>query len=273
MGCCMSSRAATEPRQPKSPGHHCSSPKLPAPEPNSSHVPITSVEEETVKEVLSETPISKVPQTSPSAQQETTQIPIVHESKTQKNKRKEEEVQAERTPEISQASEICSVTDTYSTATTATTATAVTEIRDDEVTSKKRVNRSPSSLPRKRPHNGERERGAKTPGKRELSGQVRTAQRNVGSRRVGRELGEKSGRRSRSPATRMSSGGVLRGGRAGGSPAKVTGKSSGRQVEMGSGAKEEEKREENDSVLKQEQGNESASLENPLVSMECFIFL
>ncbi|KAF2283199.1 hypothetical protein GH714_043529 [Hevea brasiliensis] len=167
-----------------------------------------------------------------------------------------------------------SVTNTYSTATTATTATAVTEIRDDEVTSKKRVNRSPSKLPRKRPYNGERERGIKPPGKGELSSQATTTQRNVGSSRVGRDLGERSGRRSRSPATRKTSGGVSRGGRAGGSPANVTGKSGGRRGEAGSGVKKEEKREENDSVLmQQQQGNEPVSLENPLLSFECFIFV
>ncbi|KAJ9170996.1 hypothetical protein P3X46_019051 [Hevea brasiliensis] len=275
MGCCMSSRAVREPHQPKAPDYHRPPPKRPAPEPKSSHVPITSLDEETVKEVLSETPIPKVPQMSPSPQQKNTQNPVVYEPKSQENKRKEEkEEEVERTPEISQASEICSVTNTYSTATTATTATAVTEIRDDEVTSKKRVNRSPSKLPRKRPYNGERERGIKPPGKRELSSQATTTQRNVGSSRVGRDLGERSARRSRSPATRKTSGGVSRGGRAGGSPANVTGKSGGRRGEAGSGVKKEEKREENDSVLmQQQQGNEPVSLENPLLSFECFIFV
>lgn len=85
---------------------------------------------------------------------------------------------------------------------------------------------------------------------------IRTAagQRNVGSRGVRIDFG-------RSPATRTA-GGAGRG-RAGASP----GKAGGRSVE-----RKNKEDSENGSVLRQqEEGNES--LENPLVSLECFIFL
>ncbi|KDP24174.1 hypothetical protein JCGZ_25831 [Jatropha curcas] len=297
MGCCISSKAKTDPHHPRTLNHR-SPPKPLTPEPKRSHVAVTppppSLEEETVKEVLSETPIPKPPQTqtTPLTQQKIAETPTVQEPKSQpqtftNNKRiKEEkdEEEVERTPEVSQASELCSL-DTYSTATTATTTTTtVTEIREDEVTSKKRVNRSPAKVPRKRPYNGERERGPKLPArmerppvKRELSGQARSGQRNnVGSSRVGRDLGERSGRRSRSPATRTSASGALKG-RAGGSPWKLNGKSltakSGdKPVEEGEGSEGKKvEKSENDNVSMQQQGNES--LDNPLVSLECFIFL
>ncbi|XP_061972530.1 uncharacterized protein LOC133694848 [Populus nigra] len=223
------------------------------PQPRKPHVSTTSAspppEEETVKEVLSETPIIL------ELQMTTTQT---QEPKTlmQRNRKKHQEDQ-----EISQASETCSnITGTLSTPTTTTTTattttTTITEIREDEVTSKKRVNRSPAKVHRKRPYTGDRERVLKYPVK--TTGQViRTAagQRNVGSRGVRSDFG-------RSPATRTA-GGAGRG-RAGAIP----GKAGGRSVE--SKNKEDS---ENGSVLRQqEEGNES--LENPLVSLECFIFL
>ncbi|KAJ6737091.1 hypothetical protein OIU85_019186 [Salix viminalis] len=122
--------------------------------------------------------------------------------------------------EISQASEICSnITDTLSTATatTTTTTTTITEIREDEATSRKRVNRSPAKVHRKRPYNGDRERVLRYPAK--TTGQViRTAagQPSVGSRGGRSDFG-------RSPATRTAAIGVGRG-RAGTKPGKVTGK-------------------------------------------------
>ena len=94
---------------------------------------------------------------------------------------------------------------------------------------------------------------------------IRTAagQSNVGCSGVRRDFG-------RSPGTRTA-GGVGRG-RVGASPGKVTGEAGGRSVER-------KKNEEsvNGAVVRrrqqqqQEEGNES--LENPLVSLESFIFL
>nr|XP_034915636.1 uncharacterized protein LOC118049688 [Populus alba] len=244
MGCCFSYTDTTKrgPSHPKPPSrHHHHSP----PQPHKPNVTATRtpppLEEETVKEVLSETPI------------------IVKPQKT--------------TPEISQASEICSnITDTLSeaTTTTAATTTTITDIREDEVTSKKRVNKSPVKVPKKRPHTGDRERVPKPPAKTTGQVMIRTAagQSNVGSSGVRRDFG-------RSPGTRTA-GGVGRG-RVGASPGKGTGEAGGRSVER-------KKNEEsvNGAVLRrrqqQEEGNESLenpheSLENPLVSLESFIFL
>ncbi|PRQ53053.1 hypothetical protein RchiOBHm_Chr2g0162231 [Rosa chinensis] len=92
--------------------------------------------------------------------------------------------------------------------------------------------------------------------------------------------------RSRSPATR-NAGGVNRAGR-GKSPAKVTGRAGGSSSSVGveesekkgnnepkeevlAGKKEPEEEQRNDGVSQPQQGKES--LDNPLVSLECFIFV
>uniref|UniRef100_A0A6N2LXQ5 Uncharacterized protein n=1 Tax=Salix viminalis TaxID=40686 RepID=A0A6N2LXQ5_SALVM len=254
MGCCISSdnnnnkRGSSDPK----PLRHRHSPPQP-------HVSTTCtsppLEEETVKEVLSETPIILKPQrrTSPLTTTQTQEPKTLMQSNIQEHQ------------EISQASEICSnITDTLSTATatttTTTTTTTITEIREDEATSRKRVNRSPAKVHRKRPYNGDRERVLRYPAK--TTGQViRTAagQPSVGSRGGRSDFG-------RSPATRTAAIGVGRG-RAGTKPGKVTGKAGGRSVE-----RKNMEDSANGSVLRQQpEGNES--LENPLVSLECFIFL
>ncbi|KAG6767230.1 hypothetical protein POTOM_028423 [Populus tomentosa] len=221
------------------------------------------------QEVLSETPIIVKPQKTPpvSTAAAATTTTQTQEPKilTPKNNKKHQEDQ-----EISQASEICSnITDTLSeaTTTTAATTTTITDIREDEVTSKKRVNKSPAKLPKKHPHTGDRERVPKPPAKTTGQVMIRTAagQSNVGSSGVRRDFG-------RSPGTRTA-GGVGRG-RVGASPGKVTGEAGGRSVE---GKKNDES--VNGAVLRrrrrrqqqEEEGNES--LENPLVSLESFIFL
>ncbi|KAB5556588.1 hypothetical protein DKX38_007497 [Salix brachista] len=245
MGCCISSNNNSKrgSRNPK-----------PPPQPRKPHVSTTCtsppLEEETVKEVLSETPIILKPQrtSSPLTTIQTQEPKTLMQSNIQEHQ------------EISQASEICSnITDTLSTSTTTTT-TTITEIREDEATSRKRVNRSPAKVHRKRPYNGDRERVLRYPAK--TTGQViRTAsgQPNVGSRGGRSDFG-------RSPATRTAAIGVGRG-RAGTKPGKVTGKAGGRSVE-----RKNKEDSANGSVLRQQpEGNES--LENPLVSLECFIFL
>lgn len=265
MGCCFSHTNTTKrgPSHPKPPSrHHHHSP----PQPHKPNVTATRtpppLEEETVKEVLSETPIIVEPQkTTPvSTTAAATTTTQTQEPKilTQKNNKKHQQDQ-----EISQASEICSnITDTLSTATTTTaaTTTTITDIREDEVTSKKNVNKSPAKVPKKRPHTGDRERLPKPPAKTIGQVMIRTAagQRNVGSSGVRRDFG-------RSPGTRTA-GGVGRG-RVGSSPGKVTGEAGGRSVER--------KKEEtvNGTVLMQQQQEGNESLENPLVSLEGFIFL
>ncbi|XP_011025645.1 PREDICTED: uncharacterized protein LOC105126473 [Populus euphratica] len=264
MGCCFSYTDTTKrgPSHPKPPSrhHHHSPPPPHKPNVTATRTP-PPLEEETVKEVLSETPIivktQKTTLVSTTAAATTTQ-PQEPKILTQKNNKKHQEDQ-----EISQASEICNnVNDTLSTATTTTaaTTTTITDIREDEVTSKKRVNKSPAKVRKKRPHTGDRERVPKPPAK--TTGQViiRTAagQRNVGSSGVRRDFG-------RSPGTRTA-GGVGRG-RVGASPGKVTAEAGGRSVER--------KKEEtvNGTVLMQQRQEGNESLENPLVSLEGFIFL
>ncbi|WCJ30668.1 hypothetical protein M5689_012213 [Euphorbia peplus] len=279
MGCCMSSKPKkhSSTGDPPSKSLHLYPPPTPQPLRSQAAVAPPPLEEETVKEVLSETPICSKPP----------QIPIPQQPRCQDRiftRREDKQEEIDKTPEISQASEIYSAADSYSTATT-----AVTEIRDDEVTSKKRVNRSPVKVPRKRPYNGEAAqkapvRRSPAPVKRELTGRQGRSipQRNVGSSRVGRDLGERSGRRSRSPATRTAAG-VGVNGRGGGSPAKVVSRKTSEGVAKRSDGRKEVKK-ENDSVLVKEEGEndkvsvpqqreENESLDNPLVSLECFIFL
>lgn len=243
--------------------------------------PPLPVEEETVKEVLSETPISK-PQVSVLEEQRKTQMnaieiePLVDNDESF-GKAKPESVVEKPEEEVSemasQLSEICSVSESFS------TTTSVAEKREDEATSK-RLNRPLSSnAPRKRPYTvdtaGGRERRAKSPARRpepspekktkkiqvrgRESGQVATRKVNVGPMGVRRDSGERSGRRSRSPSTRPVS--AVGGGRSQVKPPPAKG------VEEKRGS--EKVLEKNDDVSEEVQ----ESLENPHVSMECFIFL
>ncbi|KAF5745985.1 serine/arginine repetitive matrix protein 1 [Tripterygium wilfordii] len=287
MGCCLSSSNRDPHHQNAS--NHRHPPSKPPP------TPPQLVEEESVKEVLSETPVPRQQICVPNLQHKCTQTPSLKECEIEVNaglssKQEEEDSQAQ----VSQFSGMCSSinSDTLSMATTTTTVTTVTENREDEAMSK-RVNRSPIKVPRKRPHTGElggyRERAAKSPARRgnpparsgqvgsrpvrgrELSGQGRNTQRSVTLRssEVRRDSCEGPGRRSRSPATRKASE-VGRGG-GGGSPMRRAGRAGGMRL-VGAGLEVEDvsKQEENGPVLPK-QGNES--LDNPLVSLECFIFL
>lgn len=203
--------------------------------------------------------------------------------------------------EISEQSELCSFTESFST--TTTTATAF-EKRDDgeEVTQ-----RSPVKYRRKRPNNGDmvgfRERNVRSPARRAVpsspekrrpvmssrpvQGRAMTGgqRRNTGPPNgLRRDSGEGSARRSRSPVTRGEVGSRRNiryrspslgdNGKPGGrSPARAV-------VENQNGGKMER---QNDTVVKEnremEKQNDDASrgngesLENPLVSLECFIFL
>ncbi|EXB62276.1 hypothetical protein L484_022164 [Morus notabilis] len=294
MGCCLStSHSHTHKEEPT---HHrrgrsvhqtSPSPKLEPP-----HPPVPVVEEESVKEVvLSETPVSKPATTSP-------KVPIPEKRKTHSPVKLEPEPK-----EISGDSQVsesfeCEVSESFSYSTT----TTVTEVRDDEeAMSKKRrdvgprITASGSSAVvtrRKRPNSGEltgrRGRGHVSPvskvdrssekrnrfeaGKtvrgRE-SGHMRSTQLNGGyAAGVRRDAGEVSVRRSRSPAPRAA-GGVSRGGLAR-NASKGTGRAGGRSVgEVGEN--EDKKKEEVSKEGCSQLGNES--LENPLVSLECFIFV
>ncbi|KAJ4729867.1 serine/arginine repetitive matrix protein 1-like [Melia azedarach] len=275
MGCCISSDDKKNPQLPNA----ASKPPL-GPEPDKTHVsnraPPPSLEEETVKEVvLSETRLIR-PQTP--KENTTTHTSINEEysveAKDLINKHEEE------TSQVSQVSEIYSISESFSTTTTATTTTAATialaERKEDEATSKlttREVNhRSPATkVPRKRPNATEISRGTKSPARRAETSRVMT--RSVTGRTMHRSLGSTTGvrrdngegssvRRLRSTAGRTTStGDVAR------SPGKVTEAPGGRLRVENAGTEQV-----NDGVLK-EKSELNESLDNPHVSLECFIFL
>ncbi|KAK7263627.1 hypothetical protein RJT34_31220 [Clitoria ternatea] len=284
MGCCFSKSTIQVQTTPQTHRPHHEPPPL---------------EEESVKEVLSETPISK-PHQVPNLMPETKiQMPVVQNPP----EKFEKECPLEVSEVVSQLSETCSITESFSTATTATatttTAATVTEKReDDEATSKhssiegtttnRKWDRSPA---RKRPHAGEsgRERRVKSPARRpepspekkikassrvvrgRESSTAANRKRNVGSGGVRRDSGEVSGRRSRSPSCART---VRNGG-----PSKVGSSSGPKHVVPANGAekekeKEKEKKSENEEiVVENDVVSPEECLENPHVSMECFIFL
>lgn len=297
MGCCFST----------APPHGRSPPRPPAPAFEATHVGIASqnartrnpappppLEEETVKEVLSETPLPR-PQLSETAQPPPKLQEDGPETKILISKLEE------AAEVVSEYSEMYSASESLSTATTATT---VTDKRETEVTSRESrevrqrlKSGSQAKLPRKRPPyagdlagGGER-RGVNrspSPAKRNLAGvsgagpgrareagraRKAAAQRNAGppSGEPRRDPGETSRRRSSSPATNRA--GEASAGAKGRSLAKRAG-SAGDRPAKGEGRKElgaaETKREEYKDTVP-EQGNES--LDNPHVSLECFIFL
>ncbi|KAK7257460.1 hypothetical protein RIF29_31461 [Crotalaria pallida] len=284
-------------------------------------------EEESVKEVLSETPISKPHQVPILTKETKTQMPLLQnpvevfetkdlnpiisepnqvsilkpETKTQmpllQNPAEVFETEKEVTELVSHPSEACSISESFS---TTTTATATTEKREeDEATSERRSrertttmnhkwNRSPSNASsRKGPYavngNGAGGKGGRPKSQAKRSEpspekKIQSGPRSVRGRESGpvanrkvnagfrRDSGEGSGRRSRSPSCSRTAGGMNR----------VCGDGGGKEAPPVNGvAEKEEKREseseevgkENDVVTQEE------SIENPHVSMECFIFL
>ncbi|XP_042519269.1 serine/arginine repetitive matrix protein 2 [Macadamia integrifolia] len=279
--------------------------------------PPQPLEEETVKEVLSETPTPK-----PSfLNVETHEIPPPSFLKIQTDKHSSPPTPSPPPPlpphphpsfpikveeakmgsrktlppdpaveEISEVSDMCSLSESVST-------TTIGEGRIDDGEVRQRVDRSPAKIPRKRPVGGEftgrTERGEKTsparrfdqsPGRRNdnnatmkpspvrhhhtrdmtgTGGAYTNRRRSPGSDGgVSRDPGEGSARRSRSPATRAGLG-RSPSSRAVRSPARIPalGPENGRKPEESRG----------------DEGNwnwpANESLENPLVSLECFIFL
>lgn len=308
MGCCLSTTKTQRDHhyKPGSTTHERLPVKSPLPEPDLIHVrdnrdpppPPVEDEFESVKEVLSETPFVPKPQ-NPVPVEDDAEIEIEEEKKTTQVAVETKgliNLLHKAQNEVSEASQI-SESFTLSTTTTATTITVTEKKEEDEATSK--CSRE-VRVPRKRPYTGElagrRERAAKSPARRaEPSpekrrsqgrgmGDVRSRRLNMGTPAgVRRDSGEGSGRRSRSPATRTA-GGFGRGG-VGRSPGKGTGRAGSRSLDCGlqqqqsqkqsssstttTTAADQGKEELNEGVSKE--GNES--LDNPLVSLECFIFL
>ncbi|KAG4980156.1 hypothetical protein AAZX31_12G102900 [Glycine max] len=284
MGCCFSTptkQNQNQNNQTTKKNHHHEPPPPP-------------LEAESVKEVLSETPITK-PQQVPILTPETkTLLPLLQDPPPNFETKSKAPPTEEVSEVVSQLSETCSISESFSAATTATTATAVTATtttvtvadkrEEDEATSKiHKWDRSPS---RKRPYAadgnlaGVRDRRLKSPARRQEpspekkmkggprpirgreildSGTAANRKRNGGPAALRRDSGEGSGRRSRSPACVRNGKVGAGGGRKEVAPAK--------EVEKETKSECEEVGEKNDVVSKEE------CLENPHVSMECFIFL
>ncbi|KAE8733852.1 Detected protein of unknown function [Hibiscus syriacus] len=261
MGCCFSSTSSTKPNHPPYQPPILRSHKTPSP-------PQEDEEEAVIKEVLvlSETP--KVPHDN--QQENITQTPPPlppppPKTETQVShatKQIQQEDQEQETYHISQQSEIYSVSETITT----TTTTTATECLD-EATSKdnsKLKHKSPAKAIKKRPGstNGDpanvRARRESVRGRGRGLSAARTVQRNVGSR-------------SRSPGTGRA-GGVSHGA-VGKTPATVTGKTDKKTSIRASATVEGQSKREEDGKkdVSEQQGSES--IENPQVSLECFIFL
>ncbi|XP_031261589.1 AAC-rich mRNA clone AAC11 protein-like [Pistacia vera] len=322
MGCCVSSEASSISKKDElvKVGSNESS-KLKAFS-HESRAPPPSVEEETVKEVLSEIPKTTVkpkpdPNFTTNIKQEVqennflnqiqkpavfTKIQENHQLQQQLNKNvaKKEELKNVNEENMSEVSEVCSL----SFSETVSTTTNITDRRDNEEDQevmqqhRMRNSRSPAKLPpqRKRDFGVRKDRVVAqsptrrfehSPGKRKPPGSVRLVQSsreepgrvlNQSLGRGRRDPGESSGRRSRSPASTRSAA-------MGRSPsARRTNQSPGRSKnESGqNGSNNNSRQTESPSKMENRwpsnnnNNNNSStneSLENPLVSLECFIFL
>lgn len=178
--------------------------------------------------------------------------------------------------ETSEFSEICSASETIST-------TTIGEKREengcDEVEMRPKENRSPATIRRKRSYSGDSggriERRAKSPARRSDPsparrtpvlevGRSNRSRTPMGSNGFRRDTGE---RRSRSPATRKELGRSPSGRRVAGSPRRNPTEATenvGRKVEEGASSP---------AAAAAAPSASKESLENPLVSLECFIFL
>ncbi|XP_022954756.1 uncharacterized protein LOC111456914 [Cucurbita moschata] len=275
MGCCVSSsRSSNSSSPPHHSGSGCSYPK-PTAIGNRAPPPL---EEESVKEVLSETPKPKS---------------SFGERKTGESfsGRINGGIPIHPTEEISEVSDVCSFSETLST-------TTVTEKVDDYEEIRQRISRSPAKLPKSRPNSddwvlGRDRQVGKSPTRKSNQspgringGTVKLVQsRDMAQGLSRRSLRpeprlhnstENSYRRSRSPATtRIDS--VASRTAAGRSPSvRRSGMSPGREA---TGGRDYSRKE---TGLAQPAQNEmiegkwpttNESLDNPLVSLECFIFL
>ncbi|XP_057963204.1 uncharacterized protein LOC131154438 [Malania oleifera] len=306
MGCCVSTPKASV-QQAKDP--RCS-PGSDPPNGVGGRLPVL-VEEETVKEVLSETPtatksgslaVKVEEEKKPSVPKPYCAKPplqMINDEKLSDTpnppflkvedeimscipKPSLQKIEAEVAmvnSEISEVSEICSVSESVST-------TTITEGRDEEEV-RRRVDRTPVKFPRNRSFSGEmgrpgRDRGVRkspvSPARRQepspgraRSGLSRQAGQTAGRRDgIRRDLGENSGRRSRSPAKGadvLTSRSRSRSGRGRSPSARRTAQSPGRIPPPAP----DNPRKAAESCSGE--GKENESLENPLVSLECFIFL
>ncbi|KAE9588543.1 hypothetical protein Lalb_Chr22g0356441 [Lupinus albus] len=221
------------------------------------------LEEETVKEVLSETPFYKSHQDSFLMAKTNTQMPKIQNIKVPVMN-KACSMSESFSEEVSQISETCSNSKSFSTTTTATT---VTEKREDEATSKRRTTGTQSRKKRSDAGDGnkigEREQmqkyPARIPGNRIPVSSPAVRRKESGQLR--HDPGEGSRRKSRPPSSARTVGGGV-----GRSQMKLPGVT-GRRLPPDKCVKKELMGKENDVVAHEE------SFENPHISLECFIFL
>lgn len=326
MGCCVSSEASSISKKDElvNGGSNGSS-KVKAFS-HESRAPPPSVEEETVKEVLSETPKPK-PQPTPCPKPDPdltanvkqqvqennffnqnpavfTKIQENHqlEQLKHKNVAKKQELNNVNEENMSEVSEVCSLSFSESVSTTTNITDRRENEEDQEVMQQNRMrnNRSPAKFTQQRNQDfrvrkdrvvtqSPTRRFEQSPGKRNPTGSVRLVQSGreepgrVPNQSIGikcRDTGESSGRRSRSPAATRSAaiGRSPSTRRTIQSPGRTKNESgqngshkhtNSRKIE--SPSKTENRWPSNDQNNNNSSTNES--LENPHVSLECFIFL
>ncbi|KAL7130066.1 hypothetical protein ABFS83_13G108700 [Erythranthe nasuta] len=281
MGCCASTPKSTRPT--KTPPHHIANSKTTTTAKRSSiskSPPPTHplLEEETVKEVLSETPAVPKPAHIPRFQgsiHRRSESPFIKSSPLLSDYSRNGAVCKKPFAAYGggddlseEVSEICS---TLGESEGVSVSTTMTEKRDNNDELRELRQRSPARL-KNRSFSGEVKREktvGRSPGRRSEPSPSRARPANGPGYVRRKDSGESSGRRSRSPVTRTTESGPARAGLGRSPSGRKTGKSPGR---VGSGLGER--------IRKMEEGKDSKwpptnneSLENPLVSLECFIFL
>ncbi|XP_068667845.1 pre-mRNA-splicing factor cwc22-like [Aristolochia californica] len=247
-------------------------------EENNREPPPAPQEEETVKEVLSETPkppLVVIPTGGKGIEKELPK-PSAPAIPAEEKKLDRRSSLLSSNDETSEMSEICSLSESIS--------TTITEKKEEngfeEVEMRPNDYRSPSKFQRKRAlsgdYTGRRGRGGKSPARiSEPSPARKTPGREgqtVARSRISnkRDPGEDSGRRSRSPAVRRDSKGAA-------TPRnELTRSASARKtVRLPRLVAEELAKDTNPQLerARQREAPADESLENPLVSLECFIFL
>ncbi|KAL5715630.1 hypothetical protein ACHQM5_017424 [Ranunculus cassubicifolius] len=252
--------------------------------PQISHPSPPLLEEETVKEVLSsETPTTRPNflKYHPPDQQKILRLPSFPRIEEKRNNNNNAQFE-----EVSEVSDVCSLSESIS--------TSVQSREYEEIPQPPRfIDRSPSKIRRKRSDSGEFYGRGESPvrrseqwlgcGRTDIAGKSvyitkeagnamsRQPQRSLSHNRVMRDQGESSRRRSRSPAHSPIDVGVFR-------PAGICQSPSGRRIVRSTGrspvkAPPEIGGRHLEGGNKEEMWRGKESLEDPLVSLECFIFL
>lgn len=303
MGCCVSTSNESSALGPQKHQHSSVGAQRPRSDAIESRAPPPSAEEETVKEVLSETPRPKPPPPVPvlhipiikpeeqdyAAEEKRSHKPVFDKIAPEHEEREKKVPISNTVEDASETSEICSLSESVST-------TTITKDDDEEV--RQRVHRSPLKLPKNRAFSGDlgarrdrvvgkspTRRSDQSPGRRNGNGvgsvrlvQSREPAHPTSARRAPRtephrrEPGESSARRSRSPSINRTDGGATRSAVGRSPSARRSGRSPGRAATAPTERSRSATAEES-SVEGKWPATTNESLENPLVSLECFIFL